>query len=108
MRVTRILAATAAAAALTVSATAPAFAAADPKANNPASWEDGGRYDCSKVEFGGDTRTYTVPAGTGFVVIKAGTENYVYPMGWSAYDVAVPKGISHVITCVGGYQYPPS
>ena len=111
MRTTRILAATAAAAALGLAGAATASAGVDPRLNQPSYWENGGQYDCSKVEFPGDTKTYTVPAGTGFVVIKAGTVSTQYWMGESSYQVTLTKGISHVITCNGDdyqYPYPPS
>ena len=74
----------------------------DPSAD-PATYEYGGVYDCSKVNYRHGPKAYTKPDGVAFVVIRTGTTNFVSPLedsndGDRTYTF--DKKIRFVITCL--------
>ncbi|NHA67635.1 hypothetical protein [Phycicoccus flavus] len=105
MRVTtRVLAAGAAAAAAGLLAgTTPAVARAVPDQNKPSYWENNGEYSCDKVELADGVSEWTVAQGSGFVVLKAGTDYTLVAMSpFGAGTYTSEKDISFVITCEPG------
>jgi len=103
---TRISAAASLAAlALVTGAAAASAGPVDPKVNNPANWEQGGAYHCSKVEYADGLKAFDVATGGGFYVVKAGTGVTVVWMGVYGYGdtYTSDKDISYIITCVPTY-----
>jgi hypothetical protein len=73
----------------------------DPTAD-PATWEYGGVYDCSKVTYRHGPRTYTKPSAVAFVVIRTGKTNFVSDLGDANEGdrtYTFDRPIRFVITC---------
>lgn len=73
----------------------------DPR-DDPATWEYGGVYDCSKATVGRGVRTYTKPSPVAFVVIKTGKTYFVSDLGDANEGdrtYTFDKNIRFVITC---------
>ncbi|GCE76816.1 hypothetical protein [Cellulomonas biazotea] len=99
-RIATSLAATAIAGAALALLAAPASAKSpvDPFLHNPDNWENG-VYTCTKVEYVDGTKSYVVPDGVAFVVVKTGTVYTVVdhdPYGTTHWFA---KDISFVISC---------
>ncbi len=97
-----------AALALVAGAASASAAGVDPSLNNPDNWENGGQYECSKVEYSDGLKSFTKASGVAFYVVKAGRDVTVTGGGYgSGYDTYTSsKDISFIITCVpsgGGY-----
>ncbi|GEL97497.1 hypothetical protein CTE05_10440 [Cellulomonas terrae] len=75
-----LTAAALAGAALLASAGPAAACRTDPQAD-PATWEYGGVYDCTKTTVGHGVRTYTKPSPVAFVVIRTGKTYFVSDLG---------------------------
>jgi hypothetical protein len=99
---TRLSSAAAFAAIAFVTTAGSASAGVDPALNNPEYWENGGQYECSKVEYADGLKSFTRATGVAFYVIKAGTDVKVVSGGYgSGYDTYTSvKDISYIITCV--------
>lgn len=98
-----------AALALVIGAAAASAGPVDPLLNNPDYWEDGGAYDCSKVEYADGLKSFDLDPGSGFYVVKAGTVVTVVAMGDGygyGYDDTYTsvKDISYIITCIPTYD----
>ena len=103
---TRLSSAAALATLALVAGAASASAGVNPELNHPDYWEDGGAYDCSKVEYADGLKSFDLGSGSGFYVVKAGTVVTVVAMGDGyEYDDTYTsvKDISYIITCVPTY-----
>lgn len=100
----RVLAATAAAAAVGFTVVAPASAGVDPTLNHVSYWEQGGLYDCSKVELSDGVKTWEMQPGNGFYVFKAGTVVTVVDKSDVSGFYVSGKSISFVIECDWTYS----
>lgn len=85
----------------------PAAAGVNPLLNQESYWEDGGTYDCTKMEYVDGTFSAEVPDGAAFIVVKAGTVvTQVFADEYGGYTG--DKDISFIITCWGDNGYPES
>jgi hypothetical protein len=102
---TRLTSAAALAAVTLIAGATAASAGVDPTLNNPADWEGGGTYSCTKVEHADGLQSFTRATGVAFHVVKAGTSVSTVPGGnGSGYDdFTSKKDISYIITCTPNY-----
>ncbi|MGW6132547.1 hypothetical protein ACWFNE_21175 [Cellulomonas sp. NPDC055163] len=102
-RITSTVAAAVLAGTAVLTTLAPASAGTGSNPKDPATWEYGGVYSCSKVTYGPGLRSYTRPSPVAFVVIKNGKDYFVSDLGEanegdSTYTFS--KDIRFVITCL--------